>query len=244
MACGWRSGRLSRLWGPLAEALRGRASPLEPSWQHCLSLPMSALTLCTCTPSWCQRYLFAFSTLKSMSTLCVAQFCSAALATRFSHGSLTALACGRRLRCYQSMQVSTPDVREDILTAEDEVLIMASDGLWDVIANQEAINIIKDTPVCTAPPLPRPHWSPMLLSQQLPGATFQYSCRMVGLVNQLGDPTTKPLPEREYREGPPLSGGSQVLSMHVRHCHVRTSFARWGLQQRHGFCFRHSVRLK
>lgn len=45
------------------------------------------------------------------------------------------------------MQVSTPDVREDILTSEDEVLIMASDGLWDVIANQEAINIIKDTPV-------------------------------------------------------------------------------------------------
>ncbi|CAL5221808.1 g4064 [Coccomyxa viridis] len=42
--------------------------------------------------------------------------------------------------------VSTPDVREDILTSEDEVLIMASDGLWDVIANQEAINIIKDTP--------------------------------------------------------------------------------------------------
>ncbi len=43
--------------------------------------------------------------------------------------------------------MSTPDVREDILTSEDEVLIMASDGLWDVIANQEAINIIKDTPV-------------------------------------------------------------------------------------------------
>ncbi len=49
------------------------------------------------------------------------------------------------------MQVSTPDVREDVLTSEDEVLIMASDGLWDVIANQEAINIIKDTPVRTAP---------------------------------------------------------------------------------------------
>ena len=38
-------------------------------------------------------------------------------------------------------------MREDVLTSEDEVLIMASDGLWDVIANQEAINIIKDTPV-------------------------------------------------------------------------------------------------
>ena len=50
------------------------------------------------------------------------------------------------------MQVSTPDVREEDLTSEDEVIIMASDGLWDVIANQEAINIIKDTPVHTASP--------------------------------------------------------------------------------------------
>ena len=44
--------------------------------------------------------------------------------------------------------MSTPDIREEDLTAEDEVMIMASDGLWDVISNQEAINIIKDTPVC------------------------------------------------------------------------------------------------
>ena len=50
------------------------------------------------------------------------------------------------------MQVSTPDVREEDLTSEDEVIIMASDGLWDVIANQEAVNIIKDTPVQTASP--------------------------------------------------------------------------------------------
>ena len=49
-------------------------------------------------------------------------------------------------------QVSTPDVREEDLTSEDEVIIMASDGLWDVIANQEAVNIIKDTPVQTASP--------------------------------------------------------------------------------------------
>ena len=44
--------------------------------------------------------------------------------------------------------MSTPDIREEDLTSEDEVMIMASDGLWDVISNQEAINIIKDTPVC------------------------------------------------------------------------------------------------
>ena len=52
------------------------------------------------------------------------------------------------MNSFGGWQVSTPDVREEDLTSEDEVMIMASDGLWDVISNQEAINIIKDTPVC------------------------------------------------------------------------------------------------
>lgn len=32
--------------------------------------------------------------------------------------------------------ISTPEVREEMLTSEDECLILASDGLWDVISNQ------------------------------------------------------------------------------------------------------------
>ena len=63
--------------------------------------------------------------------------------------------------------MSTPDVREEELTSEDEVLIMASDGLWDVISNQEAINIIKDTPVRQSPPLSAPLRNKMLCQTTL-----------------------------------------------------------------------------
>ena len=44
-------------------------------------------------------------------------------------------------------QVATPDVREEKLTSQDETMILASDGLWDVLSNQEAITLIKDIPV-------------------------------------------------------------------------------------------------
>ncbi|KAI4300929.1 hypothetical protein L6164_034255 [Bauhinia variegata] len=38
-----------------------------------------------------------------------------------------------------------PEITETALSAEDEYLVMASDGLWDVMSNAEVISIIKDT---------------------------------------------------------------------------------------------------
>ncbi|BFG37820.1 hypothetical protein CerSpe_240940 [Prunus speciosa] len=38
-----------------------------------------------------------------------------------------------------------PEITETILSAEDEYLVMASDGLWDVVSNEEVVSIIKDT---------------------------------------------------------------------------------------------------
>lgn len=38
-----------------------------------------------------------------------------------------------------------PEVTETILSTDDEFLVMASDGLWDIISNEEVISIIKDT---------------------------------------------------------------------------------------------------
>lgn len=40
-------------------------------------------------------------------------------------------------------------MREEKLTSQDELMILASDGLWDVLSNQEAISMIKDIPVST-----------------------------------------------------------------------------------------------
>ncbi|KAF5176296.1 kinase and PP2C-like domain-containing protein [Thalictrum thalictroides] len=38
-----------------------------------------------------------------------------------------------------------PEVTETTLTCEDEFLVMASDGLWDVVSNDEVVSIIRDT---------------------------------------------------------------------------------------------------
>ncbi|XP_038718734.1 protein kinase and PP2C-like domain-containing protein isoform X2 [Tripterygium wilfordii] len=38
-----------------------------------------------------------------------------------------------------------PEITETLLSAEDEFLVMASDGLWDVVSNAEVVSIIKDT---------------------------------------------------------------------------------------------------
>jgi serine/threonine protein phosphatase PrpC len=32
--------------------------------------------------------------------------------------------------------IPTPDIKDEVLTAEDDCLILASDGLWDVVSNQ------------------------------------------------------------------------------------------------------------
>ncbi len=40
--------------------------------------------------------------------------------------------------------IATPDVREEQLTPDDELLILASDGLWDVVSNQEAVNLVRE----------------------------------------------------------------------------------------------------
>ncbi|KAK9805433.1 hypothetical protein WJX73_006037 [Symbiochloris irregularis] len=41
--------------------------------------------------------------------------------------------------------VATPDVVIEDLDADAECVIMATDGLWDVVTNQEACNMVKDT---------------------------------------------------------------------------------------------------
>lgn len=38
-----------------------------------------------------------------------------------------------------------PEITETVLSVEDEYLVMASDGLWDILTSEEVISIIKDT---------------------------------------------------------------------------------------------------
>ncbi|KAK9289907.1 hypothetical protein L1049_008068 [Liquidambar formosana] len=38
-----------------------------------------------------------------------------------------------------------PEITQTVLSAEDEFLVMASDGLWDVVSNAEVVSIIRDT---------------------------------------------------------------------------------------------------
>lgn len=38
-----------------------------------------------------------------------------------------------------------PEITETVLTSQDDYLVMASDGLWDVLSNSEVVGIIRDT---------------------------------------------------------------------------------------------------
>lgn len=38
-----------------------------------------------------------------------------------------------------------PDVVEHHITSEDEFVVLASDGLWDKLSNQEAVGLVYDT---------------------------------------------------------------------------------------------------
>ena len=40
--------------------------------------------------------------------------------------------------------VAMPDLQEQQLSSQDDALILASDGLWDVLTNQDAAQFIKD----------------------------------------------------------------------------------------------------
>ncbi len=51
---------------------------------------------------------------------------------------------GRARRRYV---VAKPDVRAEELGAGDDIVILASDGLWDVLTNEDACALVKDMPV-------------------------------------------------------------------------------------------------
>ncbi len=42
--------------------------------------------------------------------------------------------------------VADPDILEEELSSEDHLLILATDGLWDVVSNQDAIMMIRVRP--------------------------------------------------------------------------------------------------
>ena len=49
--------------------------------------------------------------------------------------------------------VAMPDLQEQQLSSQDDALILASDGLWDVLTNQDAALCIKDIKVTLINPL-------------------------------------------------------------------------------------------
>lgn len=46
-----------------------------------------------------------------------------------------------------------PDLEEQQLSSQDDALILASDGLWDVLSNEDAAGIIRDIKVSPQFPL-------------------------------------------------------------------------------------------
>ncbi len=56
-------------------------------------------------------------------------------------------------RLLKKYVVAEPDILDTALTGGDTLLIMATDGLWDVVSNQDAISMVR---VCASPLLPTP----------------------------------------------------------------------------------------
>ena len=52
-----------------------------------------------------------------------------------------------RARAWRRYVVAKPDVRAEELGAGDDIVIQASDGLWDVLTNEDACALVKDMPV-------------------------------------------------------------------------------------------------
>lgn len=50
-----------------------------------------------------------------------------------------------------------PDLEEQQLSSQDDALILASDGLWDVLSNEDAAGIIRDIKVIFGPMLSMPY---------------------------------------------------------------------------------------
>ena len=51
-------------------------------------------------------------------------------------------------RLLKKYVVAEPDILDTALTGGDTLLIMATDGLWDVVSNQDAISMVR---VCACP---------------------------------------------------------------------------------------------
>ena len=46
-------------------------------------------------------------------------------------------------RLLKRFVVADPDILEEELSHEDSLLILATDGLWDVISNQDAVSLVR-----------------------------------------------------------------------------------------------------
>ena len=46
-------------------------------------------------------------------------------------------------RLLKRFVVAEPDITETVLGADDRFLILATDGLWDVLSNEEAVSLIR-----------------------------------------------------------------------------------------------------
>lgn len=43
--------------------------------------------------------------------------------------------------------VATPDITEETVGPDDQLVVLASDGLWDVVSNDDAVSLVKDIKV-------------------------------------------------------------------------------------------------
>lgn len=49
-------------------------------------------------------------------------------------------------RLLKKYVVAEPEIQEEPITSDVEFLVIASDGLWDVVSNQDAVTMVQNIP--------------------------------------------------------------------------------------------------
>jgi protein phosphatase PTC1 len=91
----------------------------------------------------------------------------------------------------KDLVLSQPFTTETVMTLDDDLMIVACDGIWDTLSDQEAVNLIKDVQ-------DPQEASDLLVKYALEnGGVDNITCIVVRFVHKLDSPSPQPNDEAD-----------------------------------------------